>query len=46
MVVELKQKKISIPQNEFDLAKAQAEKSGFKTVTGYVRWLIRVVRFD
>lgn len=36
------QKKISIPAEELEMAKAQARKDGFgDNVTGWARWLIR-----
>ena len=43
-----KQKKVSIPHDEMELAKEQARKDGFGNadgsvnVTGWVRWLIRI----
>jgi hypothetical protein len=37
-----KQKKVSIPQDEIELAKKQAQRDGFgENVTGWVRWIIR-----
>lgn len=41
-MVRGKQKKVSIPDNEMELAKEQASKEGFgDNVTGYIRWVIR-----
>jgi hypothetical protein len=42
MSLKTKQRKVSIPVCELELAKDQAKKDGFGTnLTGWVRWLIR-----